>query len=65
MTEYEVYFCLSLIPKSQFHGINLESIRKNICIGGATRYLTGLVWSSGGASVLSKVPEESEESDSE
>ena len=43
MTEYEVYFCLSLIPNSQFHGINLESMRKNICIEDATRYLTRLV----------------------
>ena len=43
MTEYEVYFCLSIIPNSQFHKINLESIRGNICIEDATRYLTRLV----------------------
>ena len=65
MTEHEVYYCLSLLPNSQFYKMNENSIRKNVCIEYATKYLTSLVKNNKKMSALSKVSEESEESDSE
>ena len=65
MTEHEVYYCLSLLPNSQFYKMNEDSIRKNVCIEYAKKYLTSLVKNNNKMSALSKVSEESEESDSE